>query len=88
MEQMRRRIENPQVRLNLREADTPRDLALAHENEAATVYVKWLMGEKDFLEFTRTVCGARWDAAPNGPTYCRLDVRHQGAHNDGLESFQ
>jgi len=54
-EQMRRRIEHPNVRLNLRESDTPRDIALEHENEAATVYVRWLMGEKDFSEFVGEV---------------------------------
>jgi hypothetical protein len=53
-EKMRRRIENPSRPLQLQEADTPRDVALAHENEAATVYVKWLMGEKDFTEFTNS----------------------------------
>lgn len=51
-EMMRRRIENPGRKMALQEAETPRDIALAHEDEAATVYVKWLMGEKDFAEFT------------------------------------
>lgn len=51
-EMMRQRIANPGRKMALQEAETPRDIALAHENEAATVYVRWLMGEKDFAEFT------------------------------------
>jgi hypothetical protein len=43
-EQMRERIQNPHKPLPLRLADVPRDIALRHEEEAATVYVRWLMG--------------------------------------------
>lgn len=41
---MQERLKNPRKPLDFVLSDTERDLAVAHEEEAATVYVKWLMG--------------------------------------------
>ena len=52
---MRRRIEHPGRKLPLVEDETPRDVALAHEQEVSTVYVRHLMGAIDFDWFCRPV---------------------------------
>jgi len=44
------RIRHPNRPLAMSYAETDRDLAIAHEEEAATVYVRWLMGS-DFALF-------------------------------------
>jgi hypothetical protein len=54
LEIMRRRIAHPGRKIELVEAATPHDIALAHEEEAATVYVRWLMGD-DFDRFCESV---------------------------------
>jgi glycosyltransferase involved in cell wall biosynthesis len=52
LEVMRDRVKNPGAGWGIELAETPRDLALAHEEEAATIYVKWLMGA-DFDRFVQ-----------------------------------
>jgi glycosyltransferase involved in cell wall biosynthesis len=46
------RLKNPGASWPVELAETPRDLALLHEEEAATVYVKWMMGA-DFDRYVR-----------------------------------
>jgi hypothetical protein len=55
LERMRRRIEHPNRRIPLVEDETPRDVAIAHEQEVSAVYVRHLMGDRAFEEFCRPV---------------------------------
>jgi hypothetical protein len=69
-ERMRRRLEHPGRKIPLVEDETPRDIAIAHEQEVSTVYVQWLMGPLDFDLFCRPVTCAESDpreaARPRG----------------------
>lgn len=53
LEVMQDRIKNPNQPFRFIETPTEREAALAHEEEAATVYVKYLMGQEHFELFCR-----------------------------------
>lgn len=62
---VRDRLRNPQVALSHQRIDPPHDVAILHEREAATVYVKWLMG----LDFDRFVQAPASEIRPASATH-------------------
>jgi glycosyltransferase involved in cell wall biosynthesis len=56
LEIVRDRLQNPHQRLRFVQTAPDRELAMAHEEKASTVYVKYLMGD-DFEEFCKPLEG-------------------------------